>query len=83
MAIVNTFSCDVCFSQKKTNSWWKVFLLDMDQDNSPAGVLILKFEVDAITRPKELGGGFQADRANAHVCGIECLQKYMSKEVTK
>lgn len=81
MAIVNTFECDVCHQQKTTNSWWKVFLLDMNEDQSPAGLLILRWEVDEVERPKQLGGGFLAVKADSHVCGAKCLQEFVSKSV--
>lgn len=82
MSKIETYACDVCSIQKQpSNNWWKIFLLDKDTDNSPAGVMIIDWNVNAITRPKEIGGGFISERADAHICGSKCLLEWTSKHL--
>lgn len=81
MAAVQTYSCDNCSKQRgQTERWFKAFLLEADKDNKPAGFLIIEWEVDTISRPKELGGRFIADRADGHLCGTNCLMEWISKK---
>ena len=81
MSKVETYQCDQCKTQKKeTNAWWKVFLLDADKDDVNVGVVILKWEINSITRPFS-HPEVLPDKADAHLCGANCVTEWLSRNL--
>lgn len=72
MKNLNPFQCDICNTPKQaTNHWWLGYLVKNDQ-NSPVAAAI------------ELWNDFLADQAPvAHLCGIECAQKWLTQQLDK
>jgi len=82
MAVVETYSCDICNTQKKdANHWWKAFLLK-DQRGAIVGFVVLDWNASPITDPvlNSDRSELSVNKADAHLCGAEHLMKWITKK---
>lgn len=89
MAQISGWKCDSCGIEKlPSNHWWKIFFTwsspqteDVEARQGADGVVILAFDKDEITEPKDFGSGYTPKKADAHICGQNCITKWMSENL--
>jgi hypothetical protein len=82
MAKLNTFVCNVCAKQRASDSnhWRRVYLVERDGSNKPAGIFFVDWDVDMMIRPSWQPAPLP--EKDAHVCGDACAVKAFSYWLT-
>lgn len=81
MAKLESWTCDVCNTVKQpSNNWWKMFLVKSGQILS--GIIVVRWDQVGISAPLKTDNNiFSPDAADGHVCGQNCLSKWISQKL--
>ncbi len=79
MSKIDTWACDICARQKKEANHWILGFAGAQVRVNREGVE----EIYAMTFGVSVWTEHGAKVASAHLCGIECATKWISKELSR